>query len=408
MERFDVLIVGGGLVGQTLALALATADLSVGIIERDAPDDHLTSGFDGRASAIASSSARMLRTLGLGPLLDTEGCPIRAIRVTDGLSPRHLHFDSAEGSPADPLGVMVENRALRRALLRQVRETPGITLLAPAVIDGVDRGPAGVGVVLTDGSRLSAPLLVAADGRRSALREWAGIRVARWRYDGAAIVTVLAHERPHDHVASEFFYPTGPLAQLPMRDLPDGTHRSALVWTVDSKAAPAALALSAHALAHEAERRMGGFLGALALLAPASHYPLGLHHAERYWAERLILVGDAAHGIHPIAGQGLNMGLRDAAALAQTLAEAARLGLDLGHPDVARRYERWRRSDNSATAFATDGLARLFAIPGRPAQTIRSLGLAAVNRLPRLRRQFMSIARGESGDLPALLRGERP
>jgi 2-octaprenyl-6-methoxyphenol hydroxylase len=408
VERFDALIVGGGLVGQTLALALASADLTVGIIERDPPDSHLAPSFDGRASAIASASARMLRVLGLGPLLEAEGCPIRAIRVTDGLAPRHLHFDSADATPPEPLGMMVENRALRAALLAQLRASPAITLFAPAAIDRTERTPTSATVTLADGATLVAPVLIAADGRRSALREAAGIRVARWHYDGAAIVSMLAHERPHDQVAAELFYPTGPLAQLPMRDLPDGTHRSALVWTVDGKDAPAVLALSPRALALEAEKRMGGFLGTLTLLAPASHYPLGLHHAERYWAERLILVGDAAHGIHPIAGQGLNMGLRDVAALAQTLAEAARLGLDLGHPDVARRYERWRRADNSATAFATDSLARLFAIPGKPAQTIRSLGLAAVNRLPGLRQQFMATARGESGDLPALMRGERP
>jgi 2-octaprenyl-6-methoxyphenol hydroxylase len=405
-RNFDAVIVGGGLVGQTLALALAAHDLEVAVIERADPRAHLAPEFDGRASAIASSTARMLRTLGLGDLLDREGCPIRAIRVTDGLSPKFLHFDSAEAEPAEPLGIMVENRAIRAALLAKVEATPAIKLYAPARLATTDRGADRVSLTLADGPNLTSPLLIAADGRQSALRQEAGIRTASWRYDGTAIVTMLAHDRPHDHVASELFYPDGPFAQLPLNDLPDGTHRSALVWTIRSRDAAGVQALSPRALAHEAEKRMGGFLGALRLIAPAASYPLGLHHAERYWAERLILVGDAAHGIHPIAGQGLNMGLRDVAALAEVLSSSARLGLDLGHPDVARRYERWRRADNSATAFATDSLARLFGLPGKTAQRLRTTGLSLVNRTPPLRKAFMAIARGEAGDLPPLLRGE--
>jgi len=412
MQRtYDALIVGGGLVGQTLAIALAAHDLSVAVIERADPDAHLAPEFDGRASAIASSTARMLRALGLGDLLDEQGCAIRAIRVTDGLSPKHLHFDSAEAEPAEPLGIMLENRALRTILLDRLRADDRITLVAPATIVGTVRGADRAVVTLADGTELHAPVILACDGRQSALRQQAGIRTARWQYDGTAIVTMLAHEKPHDHVASELFYPEGPFAQLPMRDLPahDGKaarHRSALVWTIGNSDAAGVKALSPRALAAEAEKRMGGFLGHLELIAPASSYPLGLHHSERYWAERLILVGDAAHGIHPIAGQGLNMGLRDVAALAEVLSSSARLGLDLGHPDVARRYERWRRADNFATAFATDSLARLFGIPGKAAHMIRSTGLATVNRLPPLRRAFMKIARGEAGDLPPLLRGE--
>ncbi|MFN3370957.1 MAG: FAD-dependent monooxygenase [Sphingomonadaceae bacterium] len=404
--RFDALIVGGGLVGQALALALAAHELDAAVIERADPDAHLAPAFDGRASAIASASARMLRALGFANLLDEEGCPIRAIRVTDGLSPRHLHFDSEEATPAEPLGTMLENRALRASLLARLRAEPRIRLFAPARIEAVERGEHRARIDLSDGTALEAPVILGCDGRPSPLREAAGIRVARWRYDGTAIVTMLAHERPHDHVASELFYPAGPFAQLPMRDLADGRHRSALVWTVRSRDADGVLKLGPRALAHEAEKRMGGFLGAIELVAPASAYPLGLHHAERYWANRLILVGDAAHGIHPIAGQGLNLGLRDVATLAEVLSSSARLGLDLGHPDVARRYERWRRADNSLTAFATDALARLFAVPGRAAQEVRSFGLATVNRIAPLKRGFMGIARGEAGDLPPLLKGE--
>ena len=406
MERFDTIIIGGGLVGQTLALALAAMEFRVALIERDAPDSHLAPAFDGRASAIASAPARMLRALGLGDVFDLHGCPISAIRVTDGLSPLHLHFDSEEATPGEPLGMMLENRALRVGLLARVRASTGITLLAPASVTGLDYGDAAATVTLADGTQLVAPLVVAADGRKSGLRDGAGIRMAQWRYPSTAIVAMLAHERPHGNVASELFYPTGPFAQLPMPDLPDGRHRSALVWTVDARDAPAVMALSATAMAAEAEKRMGGFLGAVSLLSVPSCYPLGLHHAERYWAKRLILVGDAAHGIHPIAGQGLNMGLRDVAGLAHILGESLRIGLDIGHADVARRYERMRRFDNSMTAMATDMLTRLFAVPGRPAAGVRRLGLAAVNRLPPLKRAFMAVARGESGDLPPLLRGE--
>ena len=402
----DIIIVGGGLVGQTLALALAAHELSVIIVERADPEAHLAPEFDGRASAIASSTGRMLRVLGLGDLFDREGCAIRAIRVTDGLSPLHLHFDSAEASPAEPLGTMLENRSLRTALLGLVRANPLVSLIAPARIEKLERADASARITLSDGQRLVAPVVIAADGRRSALREQAGIRIAQWRYDAAAIVTMLTHEKPHDHVASELFYPAGPFAQLPMRDLPDGRHRSALVWTVHAGDAPGVMQLGPRGLAAEAEKRMGSFLGKIALIAPAASWPLGLHHAERYWAKRLILVGDAAHGIHPIAGQGLNMGLRDVAALAQVLTEASRIGEDLGAAAVAERYEQWRRADNSAVAFATDSLARLFSIPGKPAAIVRRTGLAAVNRIPPLRKAFMSVARGEAGQLPPLLRGE--
>ncbi len=402
----DVVIIGGGLVGQTLALALAAHEVSAAIVERADPDSHLAAGFDGRASAIASSSARMLGVLGLGDCLAREGCAIRAIRVTEGLRPGGVHFEPAEAGDDSPLGIMVENRLIRRALLERVRAEPLVALHAPAAVTAVERGRAGVVVRLDSGVELAAALLVAADGRRSATREAAGIRVARWHYPASGIVTMMAHAKPHGHVASEIFYPTGPFAILPMTDLADGRHRSALVWTVPARDAAGVVKLGPRALAAEAQRRMGDMLGEIELVAPAEAWPLGFHHAERYVAERLVLVGDAAHGIHPIAGQGLNLGWRDVAALAEVLAEAARLGLDLGDPSVGARYERWRRLDNSLVAMATDWLARLFAVPGRPAAAIRHLGLRAVQQLPPLKRLFMAEARGEVGDLPALLRGE--
>jgi 2-octaprenyl-6-methoxyphenol hydroxylase len=402
----DAIIVGGGLVGQTLAVALAAHGLRVAVIERADPESHLAANFDGRASAIASSSARMLGVLGLADLQAEEGCSIRAIRVTEGLRPGGVHFEPAQAGDESPLGIMVENRLIRRALLGRVRECAAIAFHAPASIMSVERARAGVRVRLEDGVELTAPLLIAADGRRSRMREEAGIRVARWQYPASGIVTMMAHAKPHGFVASEIFYPTGPFAILPMTDLPDGRHRSALVWTVPAKDAAGVAKLPPRALAEEARKRMGGMLGEIALVAPAEAWPLGFHHAERYRAERLILVGDAAHGIHPIAGQGLNLGWRDVAALAQVLAEAARLGLDLGDPQIGARYERWRRLDNSMVAAATDWLARLFAVPGRPAASIRHMGLRIVERTPPLKRLFMAEARGESGDLPALLGGE--
>lgn len=405
-SRVDMLIIGGGLVGQTLALALAAHGFDVTLVERADPEASLAPDFDGRVSAIASSPARMLRLLGLGDALDNEGCPIRAIRVSDGANRPQLHFDSAEAEPREPLGIMLENRVLRTVLLARVREESRIRLLAPAQLVSLQRDDFNARAVLADGRELVAPLVIATDGRKSALREQAGIRVARWNYDACAIVSAFAHEQPHDNIASEIFHPEGPFAQLPMQDLPDGRHRSAMVWTVRPETAPGILALSRRAIAHEAQKRLGNCVGRIELIAPVSTFPLGLHHAERYWAKRLILAGDAAHGIHPIAGQGLNMGLRDIAALAEVLSDSARTGLDLGSPEVARRYERWRRGDNFMTAVATDGLTRLFGIRGETMANVRRAGLAAVNRIGPLRRAFMSVARGETGDLPPMLRGE--
>jgi 2-octaprenyl-6-methoxyphenol hydroxylase len=408
MEQSDAIIVGGGLVGMTLALALEAHGLTVDVVDAAQLEDTLEPNFDGRASAIASASARMLRAIGVWDALEPHACAIDEIRVTDGLSPLSLHFDSADGE-GGALGYMVENRRVRAALIEQARSRAGIRVHAPVRYGRVTRDITGAAVELADGTLLRAPLVIAADGRRSALREAAGIRVARWRYDATAIVTMIEHERSHSGVAFELFYPSGPFAILPMQsssaDAAPGT-RSAIVWTVEGDAAPAYLGLPERALAAEVGKRMGGFLGAIRLIAPASSYPLGFHHAERYVAERLALIGDAAHGIHPIAGQGLNMGLRDVAALAQVLVESARLGLDLGDAAVLERYERWRRLDNSMVAGVTDALTRLFGLEGRTAAGVRRLGLAAVERVPALKRRFMAEARGETGDLPALLTGE--
>lgn len=412
MNESDVIIIGGGLVGMTLALALDAHGLSSAVVDAADLSTTLAPGFDGRASAIASASARMFRAISLWDRIADQGCAIDEIRVTDGLSPLHLHFDSHDGD-GGPLGYMFENRALRVALIDAGQAASQIRIHAPARYRRVERTATGARVELADGTVLTAPLVIAADGRRSALREAAGIRVAQWRYDQTAIVTMIEHELPHGGIAFELFYPTGPFAILPMKTAgatdasSTGTlgGRSAIVWTVGADDAAAYLGLPERALAAEIEKRMGGFLGAVRLIAPASSYPLGFHHAERYVDERLALIGDAAHGIHPIAGQGLNMGLRDVAALAEVLVDGARLGLDLGDPQLLARYQGWRRLDNAMVAGTTDVLNRLFALPGRPAASLRRLGLAAVERVPPLKRFFMAEARGETGDLPKLLQG---
>jgi 2-octaprenyl-6-methoxyphenol hydroxylase len=298
---------------------------------------------------------------------------------------------------------MHENRNLRAGLQARAEAGKNLWLMWKSRVETVDRGEHGVVVSLEDGRRLHAPLLVAADGRNSATREAAGIRIARWKYDHQAIVSVLRHERPHEHVAYEIFYPTGPFALLPMND--DGGHRSAIVWSVPEEDATGWLALNDDEFAAEAEAVMGGFLGKVALLAPRSSFPLGFHHAAHITAQRLALVGDAAHAIHPIAGQGLNLGFRDVAALAQVLVEGARLGLDLGDQQLLERYQRWRSLDALSVAFATDTLTRIYGIPGKTASAIRRFGMALVGRISPLRDRLMSEARGTSGELPLLLRG---
>ncbi|WP_294392468.1 FAD-dependent monooxygenase [uncultured Sphingomonas sp.] len=403
MERADVIILGGGLVGLTLGIALDAHGLSSIVVDPVDPASALARGFDGRASAVSSASHHMLDAIGVGARLAGQGCPIGSIRVTDGLAPRALVFDPDPNS--GPLGVMYENRALRRALHEAAVAAEHLTLLAPATPALVERDAAAGRVTLADGRRFAAPLLIAAEGRNSPTRTAAGIRVARWNYHHRAIIATLGHEKPHGQVAHEIFYPSGPFALLPMRDDAEGP-RSAIVWTVAEEQGLAMLDLPDRAFLAEAEKRMGGMLGRLRSASPRSSYPLGFHHTARITAERLALVGDAAHGIHPIAGQGLNLGFRDAAALAEVLVDAARLGMDLGDAQVLERYERWRALDSFLVAAATDSLTRLFGLPGRAPRAIRRFGLDMVSRIPPLQRRFMQEARGETGTLPKLLQGE--
>jgi len=402
-DKRDLLILGGGLVGMTLALAAARKGISSYVVDRADPSELTAEGFDGRASAISTASWNLFTNIGIADGLEPQACPISSIAVTDGMRPGRIDFqpEPHEGS----LGRMFANRTLRLALFEAARDDSLIGWHSRAEVTNRERGEHGVAATLADGTRLEASLMVAAEGRNSPTREEAGIAVAKWDYRHRAIITTLTHEKPHDGVAWEIFYAAGPFALLPLLDAPDGAHRSALVWTVNERDAAGVLALSDRAFTHEVEKRMHGVFGAVSVDGPRSSYPLGFHHTANVTGQRLALVGDAAHGIHPIAGQGLNLGLRDVGALIEVIADGMRLGLDPGDAQLLARYERWRGLDSFMVALATDGLTRLFGIPGRLPSAIRRLGMGVVQRTPALKHWFMDEARGVSGTLPELLRG---
>ena len=403
MERTDVIILGGGLVGLALASALDSSGIGSIVIDPADPELWKDAAFDGRTSAVSSSSMRMFRTIGVADKLPEPGCSIMTIRVADGLAPGGLTFEPEDDGEA--LGWMHENRNLRAGLRARAESGRHVRILWKTSAIRVDRGEFGVTASLSDGREVRASLLIAAEGRNSPTREAAGIRVARWRYDHAAVVSTLIHERHHENVAYEIFYPTGPFALLPMNGTPEGEHRSAIVWSVPRDDAHGWLSLSDEDFAAEARAAMGGFLGAVRMGAPRSSYPLGFHHASRITDRRLALVGDAAHAIHPIAGQGLNLGFRDAAALTEVLVEGARLGLDLGDKQLLDRYQRWRSLDTLMVAMSTDSLTRIYGVPGRTASSVRRFGMGLVDRIGPLKSRFNAEARGTSGDLPLLLRG---
>ena len=420
----EVLVAGGGMVGLAFAVALAEAGLEVVVVDHLDPALFREDAFDGRSSAIARGSQQALQVLGLWQGMLPAASPILDIRITDGrlgtrrpggASALHLHFAcedvSEDEAGARPLGYIVENTAIRKAGLGRARDMKNIDLRAPAQLAEVTRRAGGVEARLDDGATIRARLLVAADGRRSAQREAAGIKVMQVDYGQTAIVATVAHSEPHNGVAHEHFLPSGPFALLPMTDAPDEegriVHRSSLVWTEKRALVDAMMALDEDAFAGELQCRFGDSLGKLSLWGGRRwSYPLSLLHAERYIDTRLALIGDAAHGIHPIAGQGLNLGLRDVAALAECIVDARRLGLDIGSATVLERYQRWRRLDNMALIAATDSLNRLFSNDLPPVRLLRDLGLAAVNRVPPLKRFFMRHAMGLVGDLPRLVKGE--
>jgi len=406
--RLDTIIVGGGLAGGLCALALAHEGLDVALIDAQAPERFREESFDSRTTALAYASARVFRRLGLWPAIADHAEPIRDILVTDGRAPSptrrsaasafHLHFDSGELETGEPLGFIVENRALRAAIYDRIAAAPRIRLFAPARAGAPDFSGGAARLSLADGTALEAALIIAADGKASPLRAAAGIRVNSWRYAQTAIVTTVAHERPHEGVAQELFLPAGPFAILPLTD-----NRSSIVWTERREAAPAFLALDDAAFLAELSRRFGDYLGRLSLAGPRFGYPLAFHLAQSFAAPRLALIGDAAHAIHPIAGQGYNLGVKDIAALAETLGDAAGLGLDIGSMATLERYQRWRRFDSATLAFGTDALNRLFSNDWGPLRLARDLGMGAVNAVGPLRSFFMRQAGADVGRLPALM-----
>lgn len=398
----DLLILGGGLVGMTMALAAAKQGLSCHLVDRADPAELTAEGFDGRASAISTASWRLFRNIGLADALEPHGCDIAAIAVMDQMKPGRLDFrpEPHEGT----LGRMFANRQLRLALHEATVREPLIAWHAPATVAQRRRDAFGVSAVLADGAVLKAALMIGAEGRASPSREEAGLKLASWDYRHRAMIVGLDHSRPHENVAWEIFYPDGPFALLPMLDGPAGQHRSALVWTVDERDAAGVLKLSPRAFLAEVHKRMGDLLGALTLNSKVSSFPLSFQHTAKIVGERLALVGDSAHGMHPIAGQGLNLGLRDVGALVEVLGEALRLGLDLGDAQVLRKYEEWRALDGLMVMGATDGLTRLFGVPGKAASAARRFGMAGVQRSGWLKRFLMDEARGVSGQLPELLK----
>jgi 2-octaprenyl-6-methoxyphenol hydroxylase len=421
MHVAEVAIVGAGLIGASLAAALGSAGLRVVLIDRLPASAQLAPTFDGRTTAVSRSSRQALEAIGVWSRIAAYAAPILDIRISDarldpagGPAPTsrlHLHFDHREaqrrGGPAAPMGHIVENRHLRAALFEVLDTLPAVKIFAPAEAIEAHRNEGSARIRLADGRIIRAALLVSAEGRGGRLHEEAGIRIRRTGYGQTAIVVTAEHALPHLGVAQEKFLPAGPFAILPLTDDPaSGAHRSSIVWSERSDLVPTLLRLPDSDFQAEFARRFGEHLGAVKAVGPRFSYPLSVQVAERFTAPRLALVGDAAHGIHPIAGQGWNLGLRDAAALAEVVVDSYRLGLDIGHASVLAQYERWRRVDSLSMIAVTDGLNRLFSNDFAPVRLVRDLGLAAVNRMPPLRRFFIHHAMGLMGDLPRLLRGE--
>ena len=401
LSSYDAIIIGAGLVGLTAALALSYKNLSVALVDRMDPIDALAPDYDGRASAISASSLQMLKTLNIASKFERYTQGMRHIVIADGqvgaVSPLTLSFE--RDAVAGPSGFMIENKRLRMALYDTVLENKRIDFIAPVNIENTQRSENGVEVFLDNGRVLNADILIAADGRKSRIRQQAGIGVEVKTYKQYALTTTLSHSRSHQDTAYEIFYPNGPFALLPLTG-----RKSSLVWTDKETAIKAALGLPQAALVEEIARRTNGLLGGIEMISKPLAYPLSLQMSERYTDHRLALIGDAAHAIHPIAGQGLNMGLRDVAALADTLSDAKNMGLDIGGASLSE-YEVWRNFDNRTLATGTDFLNQLFSNNIRPLSHIRRLGMTFIQAIPALKTGFNKEAAGEAGVLPSLLRG---
>ena len=408
----DVIIVGAGMAGMTLALALVSGGLRPLLIDPQTFEAQQAPEFDGRSSAIAYSSFRLWKAIGVGEALVSKAQNIEQILVTDGRtpgaangasSPFFLRFDSAEiadRSDGEPLGYMLENRSIRAALAQAIIDA-AIPVLAPAAVVSASADGSAAEVTLSDGRVLRAPLVVGAEGRHSIIRQAAKIGTVGWDYAQSGVVATVAMAKPHEGVAHEYFLPSGPFAILPLTG-----NRASLVWTEKTDRAEALRTARPQVFEAHLRRRFGDFLGEIEVLGPRFVYPLSLQLAEEMAAPRLVLMGDAAHGVHPIAGQGLNLGLKDAAALAEVLTDAIRLGEDIGSLMVLERYAAWRRFDNVMLAAATDVFVRLFSNDNPMVRFVRGAGMAVVNLIGPARKFFMQEAGGAVGDLPKLLRGE--
>lgn len=407
---FDVVIVGGGLTGPTLALALSSAGLRVALCDAEPMETRLAPEFDGRASAISAANWRQWRALGIAPRLDADAQPIRRIVVTDGPAPGastsapppvFLQFGTEDlaAEPDEPMGRMVENRHIRVALAEALETTP-VALFAPASVNRVASAAGRGAVTLGDGRTLTAAVLVGADGRSSVVRRALDISTYGWGYGQKGVVATVALERDHEGVAHEYFLPGGPFAILPLTG-----QRASLVWSEQSGRADALVRMPDEAFVAHLRRRFGEILGQPALVGARSAFPLGLQMAARMTGPRAALVGDAAHAVHPIAGQGLNLGLKDAAALAEVIVEAWRIGEDFGSDLVLERYARWRRLDAAGLAAGTDLFNRLFSNDHPALRLARGAGLALLNRLAPAKRLFVREAAGFLGEPPRLLRG---
>ena len=403
----DILIAGGGLNGPALALALAQGGFRVTVVDARPAPARAEAGFDGRAYALAVASVRLLTAIGVWGAVSDKAQPILQIKASDGragegAAPFFLQFDHAEIEEG-PMGHMLEDRFLYAAFLSAMAATPGLTLLSGETVVAQDIGPAGVKVTLASGRVLTAGLLVGCDGRGSGVATRAGIRRVGWGYGQTALVTAIAHERDHQGVAQQFFMPSGPLAILPLK----GGHHSSIVWSETEAVANAIQALPDDLYLQALRPRFGDFLGEITLAGARFTYPLSLSLAERFIGPRLALVGDAAHGVHPIAGQGLNLGLRDVAALAEVLILARRRGEDPGSPAALEEYQRWRRFDATALALGMDTVNRVFSSDNPILRLGRDLGMGVVGAMPSLRRGFIRQAAGLTGELPKLLQGRQ-
>ena len=406
MIDVDVLIVGGGLVGSTLAAALCGTGISVALVDSTDLYGGINSEFDGRSFAVSLASHRVLSGVGIGQHLGEDQSPIRDIRISDGPSLMFLHFDHRDAG-GEPMGYMIENHSLRRAQYKRLIKAEDLIIRSPDSVVRLCRNAYGVTAELASGARLKAKLLVGADGRDSRVRSDAGIPLTKWEYNQAGIVCTVRHDYHHNNIAHERFLPSGPFAILPLKgNPPEAGNRSSLVWTEVNELIPNIINLNDQEFIGEISQRFGDFLGNVELAGPRYTFPLALQFAKNSIDRRLVLIGDAASAMHPIAGQGFNMGLRDVAALAEVLVDAVKLGLDIGEDRVLQKYVRWRRFDTNLMLAATDGLNRLFSNNLGPARLARDLGLAAVNRCPPLKRFFVRHAMGLVGNLPRLLRGD--